>query len=330
MLDGRKRFIVASAMFVAVGSVGLHAATPAAADPNIDSAKQRVERLYNQAEKASERYNAARDQLGESQLRLTALSSDVARQQRVVAKMRKDVAALVVDQYQGHSLSTASQLMFSDSPQSFVDNLNAATSYDSQRGQVMKEYDVQLKRLTLRKAAADDQVAALGKTQKILLTEKKKINEKAAAAKKVLSTLQDKQRRALSASAAPSSVSTLPDVPASGRAGAAVKFALSKVGEQYVFGAAGPSAWDCSGLTMLAWAQAGVGLPHSSVAQMGSGRRVSESELQPGDLVFYYSPVHHVGIYIGNGMLVHAANPGAGVEVSPVSSMPYSGAVRPG
>ena len=81
---------------------------------------------------------------------------------------------------------------------------------------------------------------------------------------------------------------------------------------------------------MMAWAQAGVGLPHSSGAQMGSGSPVSQSSLQPGDLVFYYSPVSHVGIYIGNGQIVHAANPSSGVQVAGVFSMPFSGAVRPG
>ena len=82
------------------------------------------------------------------------------------------------------------------------------------------------------------------------------------------------------------------------------------------YGAAGPSAFDCSGLTMMSWAQAGVGLPHSSSAQYGSGPHVASSALQPGDLVFYYQPISHVGMYIGNGMIVHAANPSTGVVVS--------------
>ena len=81
---------------------------------------------------------------------------------------------------------------------------------------------------------------------------------------------------------------------------------------------------------MRAWGAAGVGLPHSSRAQRGYGTPVSSSQLQPGDLVFYYNPISHVGMYIGNGMIVHAANPGAGVRVSPLYSMPYVGAVRPG
>jgi cell wall-associated NlpC family hydrolase len=112
--------------------------------------------------------------------------------------------------------------------------------------------------------------------------------------------------------------------------GPAVAYAKSKIGNAYVYGAAGPSAFDCSGLTMAAWSQAGVSLPHSSSAQYSSGRHISESELQPGDLVFYYSPISHVGMYIGNGKIVNALNPGAGVVISGLHDMPYVGAVRPG
>jgi cell wall-associated NlpC family hydrolase len=105
---------------------------------------------------------------------------------------------------------------------------------------------------------------------------------------------------------------------------------MAQVGDAYVYGASGPDAYDCSGLTMASWAQAGVALPHSSSAQYSSGPQVPASALQPGDLVFYYSPISHVGMYIGNGMIVHAANPSTGVQVAGLYSMPFSGAVRPG
>jgi cell wall-associated NlpC family hydrolase len=119
-------------------------------------------------------------------------------------------------------------------------------------------------------------------------------------------------------------------VPASGRAQVAVDFALAQLGEPYSYGAEGPDSWDCSGLTMKAWAQAGVSLPRSSSAQIGVGTRVSKSQLQPGDLVFFYSPISHVGIYLGNGQVVHATHPGDVVSVDPMSYMPFSGATRPG
>ena len=339
MTDGRKRSTALAALLIAVGSLGLHAATPAAAEPNIDTVKQRVERLYEQAEKASERYNAAKEQLKASQVRLKALNADLSRQRRVVDDMRGEVATMVVDQYQGEGLSTASQVVFSSDAESFLDNLNAISSYNSQRGQVVREYGVQLKQLKLRKSAANDQVAALTKTREVLKDEKAKIDDQAAEAKALLGKLKEKQRlellrqqRLAAAQAAQAAPAPAPAVPAvsGGRGGAAVRYAMAQVGDAYVWGATGPSAYDCSGLTMMAWAQAGVGLPHSSSAQQGSGRRVPESDLQPGDLVFYYSPVHHVGMYIGNGQIVHAANPSSGVTVAGLHSMPYMGATRPG
>ena len=98
-----------------------------------------------------------------------------------------------------------------------------------------------------------------------------------------------------------------------------MQYALSQVGDRYVAAAAGPDSFDCSGLTMTAWRQAGVSLPHYSYSQWSSTRRIPLSEAQPGDLVFYFGgSVHHVGMYIGNGKMVHAANPGDGVIVSDV------------
>ena len=118
-----------------------------------------------------------------------------------------------------------------------------------------------------------------------------------------------------------------------GRAALAIQYALSQVGDRYVAAAAGPDSFDCSGLTLAAWRQAGVSLPHYSYAQFGQVRRISDSELQPGDLVFYFgSGAHHVGMYIGNGKMVHAANPRDGVEITdykgPWYGERYSGAGR--
>ena len=197
MNDGRKRSTALAILLIAVGSLGLHAATPAAAEPDIDTVKQRVDRLYEQAEKASERYNAARDQLKASEVRLKALNADLTRQRHVVKDMRDEVATMVVEQYQGEGLSTASQVVFSSDAESFLDNLNAISSYNSQRSQVVREYGVQLKQLKLRKSAADDQVAALTKTREVLKHEKAKIDDRAAKAKALLGKLKEKERQRL-------------------------------------------------------------------------------------------------------------------------------------
>ncbi len=118
-------------------------------------------------------------------------------------------------------------------------------------------------------------------------------------------------------------------VAPSGAAQVAVDTALAQVGDRYVWGAGGPDAFDCSGLTSYAYAAAGVALPHSSRSQSQMGRSVSRGELQPGDLIFFYSPVSHVAMYIGNGQMVHASTSSQPVKVASVDSMPgYNSARR--
>jgi cell wall-associated NlpC family hydrolase len=330
--NGRKRIAAIAATLISLMTalvvVGIGITIPtASAKPDLETVKKQVEKYDHLAEQASERYNDARVKLAETKTKLTALNADLDRQQQVVAQMRKQVATMVVDQYQGDALSTTSQVVLSNNPDAFLDNLNAVSAYNNQRGQVMKEFSTELDRLKLRKAAVQDEAKRLGALRDKMAAEKAEIDDKAAKAKALLDDLEAEARTKILSGGW---TGDLPGVSASGRAAAAVRFAMAQVGKAYVYGAAGPNAYDCSGLTMRAWGAAGVGLPHSSGAQQGSGMRVSESELRPGDLVFYYSPVSHVGMYIGNGLIVNALNPGAGVRVSGLHSMPYSGAVRPG
>ncbi len=327
MTDGRKRIASAVATLCITALSGtVLVATPTYADPSIGSVKSKVDTLYSQAETASQRYDQARSDMQQARVRLRALRADLARQQAKVDALRQQVAASVVDQYQGEALSSATQVLLSQDPAKFLDQLSSVSQYNDQRAEMMADFAVQAKQLQLRQEAAQRELQQIAATQKQLAADKAEIDKKAAAAKALLSRLQDR------ASAASRSSERVPlsNVPVSGRAGAAIQYALSKVGDAYVYGATGPNAFDCSGLTMMAWQQAGVSLPRTAQEQMGAGTPVSSSNLQPGDLVFYYSPVHHVGMYIGNGKIVHAANPSAGVEISPVFSMPYSGAVRPG
>jgi cell wall-associated NlpC family hydrolase len=113
------------------------------------------------------------------------------------------------------------------------------------------------------------------------------------------------------------------------RARTAINFALDQVGKAYLFGAAGPSAYDCSGLTMAAWERAGVYLPHNAARQWWSMPHVPRNHARPGDLVFYYGDIHHVGIYLGGGRVVHAPGYGQPVRVDSVSQAPIAGYGRP-
>jgi cell wall-associated NlpC family hydrolase len=309
------------AVLTALVTIGIGIAAPSAtAKPDLKSVKKQVAKLDRQAEAASERFNDAKVKLAETQTRLTALNADLGRQQRVVDGMRKEVATMVVDQYQGNALSTTSQVVLSSNPDKFLDNLNAVSAYNNQRGQVMREFSTQLSRLYLRKQAVKAEAKRLQHLKHQMGVEKVAIDKKAAKAQRLLRSLQPAVRATYYRTAARGYTGPLPAPPSNPRAAAAVKFALAQVGKRYSYGATGPNSYDCSGLTMRAWGAAGVSLPHSSGAQMGSGARVSESDLEPGDLVFYYSPVSHVGMYIGNGLMINAPTTGDVVREMPVFS----------
>jgi cell wall-associated NlpC family hydrolase len=329
VLNGRRRVsaaITAVLLAVAIGSVP---SSPAQAEPTIDQVKTRVDHLYHEAEQAQERYNDAKVELAELRKDLASLEADQGRQDSRLTEVREQVQDSIVSQYEGTSLSAVGQAVVSEDPSLFLSQLTTMSAYNDIQAQMFADYATELKALDIRRKATRDRESQIAALEKQLDKEQKAVDEKLAAAKEQLADLEEEERAALLASRG-GDVRLPSSVPASGRAAAAVSYAMAQVGDAYVYGAAGPNAFDCSGLTMMSWAQAGVGLPHSSSAQFGSGPHIPSSALRPGDLVFYYSPISHVGIYIGNGLIVHAANPGAGVRVAGVFSMPYSGAVRPG
>jgi cell wall-associated NlpC family hydrolase len=305
--------------------------SPASADPDISSVQARVDALYHQAEQASERYNQAKIELTSLKRDLGLLKSDQGRQDARLQQVRRQVQDSVIRQYEGQSIDAVGQVVVSRDPSRFLSQLATMSAYNDMQDQLYDSYTTELKSLGIRSDATAKRAAQVAGVERQLAADKATIDKKLAQARSLLGDLKAKQQQrqeVVSRSVTRTPVTT--SVPASGGAAAAVQFAMAQVGEAYVYGAAGPDAWDCSGLTMMAWAQAGVSLPHSSSAQYNSGPHIAESDLQPGDLVFYYSPISHVGMYIGNGMIVNAENPSVGVKVTSLHSMPYVGAVRPG
>ncbi|ABL82626.1 MULTISPECIES: C40 family peptidase [unclassified Nocardioides] len=327
MQNGRNRLITLLTGFALIAAVGFMPSSPASAEPDIDDVQARVDRLYLEAEQASERYNDAKLELKELQRDLGSLRADQERQDDRLDVVRQQVQDSVVRQYEGQNLSAVGQVVVSDDPEAFLSQLSTMSAFNDLQSQLFDDYATELKALGIRSDATEKRAGDVAALEKKLAAEKATIDKNLEAAESLLSDLKAQEREDILSRG---SLRVPSDVPVSGRAAAAVQYALAQVGDAYVYGAAGPNAFDCSGLTMMAWAQAGVALPHSSSAQYGSGPHIASSDLQPGDLVFYYSPISHVGIYIGNGMIVHAANPSTGVVVSSVFSMPYSGAVRPG
>jgi peptidoglycan DL-endopeptidase CwlO len=327
VFNGRKRLITALSALAMAAAVGLVPGS-AQAEPDIEDVEARVDRLYHEAEMASERYNDVRLELEELNQDLASIKADERRQDERLEAVRHQVQDSIVRQYQGQNLSAVGQIVVSDDPGAFMERLSTMSSFNDVQSQAFADYARELKALDIRSDATQRRANQVSELKAQLGKEKATIDEKVDEAESLLDRLEEEQREQMMASR--SDVRTPPSVPASGRAGAAVSYAMAQVGDAYAYGATGPDAYDCSGLTMASWAQAGVALPHSSSAQYSSGPQVPASALQPGDLVFYYSPISHVGMYIGNGMIVHAANPSTGVQTTGLYSMPYSGAVRPG
>ena len=240
--------------------------------------------------------------------------------------VRSQVAASVVAGYPGRTLTATAHVLLSDDPDAFLSPPTTVAERRDEQSRLMAD-----SALDYLEVAAQREVRRIDRTRDRLAVELAEIDEKAAVAGALLERWEERaETRAGRAAVRTAPEASPAAAPASGRTGAAVAYATAQVGKSYVWAAAGPSSFDCSGLTMAAWAQAGVSPPHSSQAQMGSGTPVSQSELQPGDLVVCYSPVVHVGMYIGNGQVVNALSPSSGIQVPDVNSMPYSGAVRPG
>ena len=341
--------------------IGLSAA-PASADSiqqQITAAQHQLDALDAQAEAATERYNAARIALAGAQRNATAAQHRLGAAQGKLASLRKAVSAFAIAAYTGDPLDSAGLSMQASDPQQFLDKLASlqaitnsqqqalaavtAAQHDEAAAQTTASAALKVQQASTQRMHDDrDQVlAAASKEQTILTTLKAKeaaliraAKARAAriAAQRAAAALAARAAAARAATAALQSqpVSTPVVTGGSGGASVAVQWAYRELGKPYVWGAAGPDSFDCSGLTQYVWAKAGVYLDHYTGSQWNEGRHVSQSELQPGDLVFFGGDLHHVGIYIGGGNMIEAPHTGANVRVSPYDRPDYAGAIRPG
>jgi peptidoglycan DL-endopeptidase CwlO len=334
---------------VVAGVIFIQTGADADPKPTLEQAKAQVAALQTKAADVGEAANDLRGQITAAQIRVKALQAGIAKQQVQVDAVKRQIGSLAVAGYQTSGMTTTAQLLLSTNPDQFLSQASTAQAFAGQQNSALRRFQAAEGKLTDLQASEQTELAALQAVQAQQDGLKKQVQANLDAAEKVLGKLSDaerdkiKQENAREAAKARDErptrggdrTSENPDdstpVPVSGRAGAAVQAAMNQLGDRYVWGASGPSEFDCSGLTMYAWGKAGVSLSHSSKAQYGEGRHVSRSDLRPGDLVFYGNPIHHVGMYIGNGRMVHAPNPGRPVKTDDIDYMSgYTGAVRPG
>ncbi|MFJ3515248.1 NlpC/P60 family protein [Streptomyces sp. NPDC090131] len=311
------------------------------ADPRPTPAqvKSEVDRLYEEAEAATERYNGAKEQADEAERALTGMREETARKTDQLNTARSALGTLAASQYRSGSLGTAVQLALASDPQQYLSQASFIARAGDRNAAGITTVRRRLDEVGKLREQAAGRLADLRSRQDELAGHKTVIEEKLTAAKNLLARLTAEERAAYEAQApggagaapaAPGPTGSTPPPPSDGsRAARAVAFAHSAIGKPYVWGATGPGSFDCSGLTQAAWRSAGVSLPRTTYTQINAGRRVSRDQLAPGDLVFFYSGVTHVGLYIGNGQMIHAPRPGSTVRSAPIDSMPWAGASRP-
>jgi cell wall-associated NlpC family hydrolase len=338
-----KRFARAARWFAAAGvltaALTLVPAGAGEAAPNLSlsQVKARVAQLENEAEVADEKANVADIQYQQTQRHLNQVQHQVAAQQARLDKLTAQMGAYAAAMYANGGIDPSVQLMLSDNPSDFLAQAASLDQVARLQDSAFRETKNAGLQLASTKAEVNQQLAKLAALKKTADANRADVNDKLAQAKALLSRLTAAQQRRLAAqqaarnaaasqssrssnsgsnSGSSSGGSTYNPPPAgSGRGAIAVAYAMAQVGKPYVYGASGPSAYDCSGLTMMAWASAGVSMPHSASMQYAMTARVSLSQLQPGDLVFFYSDIHHVGMYIGGGNFVNAENPSVGIRV---------------
>lgn len=318
---------------------GSASADPAGAATPADVARQ-VAALDLQAQLATEDYAEAQLALAEAQRRSDEVQARIAEERARYDQARGQLSSFVSTAYRRGSSNNLVALVTDSSPQSFLDRAASLDRIARSQADVLAAAATAKHRLADAEADAAREVVAAEAAAAKVEQDKQRIEATLREQRSILSRLQAEERArveaARAAATAPDRASrdrgTMPTYtgPASGRAAVAIQEAHAKMGSPYQWGAEGPNRFDCSGLTKWVWAKAGVSLPHSSRAQYAGGRKVSRAEVQPGDLIFRGNPIHHVGIYIGDGKMIAAPQTGDVVKVQPAFTSTYAGAVRPG
>ncbi|WP_431043863.1 NlpC/P60 family protein [Streptomyces sp. P1-3] len=322
--------------------------------------KAQVDRYHRQAEEVTERYNGARADAEAAHTAYEALQDEAARRTDRLNASRNALGSYATAQYRSGAVAPGLQLALSSSPEDYLDRASLADRAGSRQGAAVARLIRQIRGLKQVRTEASGKLSELNRSREALARHKRTIEKKLDAAEALLDRLTAKQRAKLLAESGGGDLTghgdavgggtgggdgrgghqphadrgtargtRTPVTPPTGRAALAVSYAYGALGKPYVWGATGPSGYDCSGLAQAAWRAAGVDLPRTTYTQITTGTRVPRSELAPGDLVFFYSGVSHVGLYIGGGKMIHAPRPGAPVRIAPIDEMPFAGAARP-
>lgn len=300
-------------------------AAPAAhaSNPGLNAILAKASALSQQIDTLSNQYDGLKIQLAQARSEAAIAKENAKRDQAILGQDQGSIGAIAVENYMTGGINPALELLQSSSPQSLLDRASIMTQIEHENG-------AKIGLVAAAEGAAQRAVAAAAQQQ-----QRAKLLAAEMAAK--VAVIQKKEnffngKAYMQAEAIFQRTGKYPinpsQIPGDSIGVQALKAALTRIGSPYVWGAAGPTAFDCSGLVVWAYAQVGISLMHFTGDLWNEGEHVSKSELAPGDLVFFFADLGHVGIYIGNGLMVDAPTFGQNVQVQPVFWNAYVGAVR--
>ncbi|MDQ1008889.1 cell wall-associated NlpC family hydrolase [Streptomyces sp. V4I23] len=343
-------------------------AAPSDPKPSVEEVQKKVDDLYRQAGSATQEYNKAKEATAEKRREVDTLFEEAATRAEKLNESRRALGAYAAAQYRTGAVTPTAALLFADSPQAYFDQTQLMDRMTDQQRTAVTDYETRRAAAAKQRAEATKRLESLTDSQQALRISKEKVQTKLAEARTLLSKLTaeekarlaaierekeaEARRRAEAKAKAEAEARARAEAEAerqrqesdqppletgtgtgddayATRADEVLAFARAQIGKPYVWGATGPSSYDCSGLTQAAWKAAGVDLPRTTWDQVEVGQRVATADLLPGDLVFFYDDISHVGIYIGDGKMIHAPKPGENVREESIYYMPIYGSVRP-
>jgi cell wall-associated NlpC family hydrolase len=317
---------------------GTTPAPPAGKD--LQKVREKLDKLYHDAAVATDAYNAAEEQTRKQSAQIVALARKIVDGQKKLDELKDQAGAAARAQYRNGGLPPTAQFLLSGDPQQVLDGAGTVLNGERAAKKLLTETTRVQEQLQQYADDASAQWEKLEANRKEKAASKKKIKKQIAAAEKLESQLEKKQRERLAtleqqaayeAQTAWLDTGVLKAIKskASAPGKKAVAFATSQLGKPYVWGAEGPGSFDCSGLTSQAWASAGHPIPRTSQEQWKQLEHVAVKDMRPGDLIIYFGDASHVAMYIGDGAIIHAPRPGRWVTIAGAGSMPILGVVRP-
>lgn len=339
--------LATGAAYAAPGAPGAPAAPAAPAAPlpqpggkSLEQVRKEIEELYRQAGTATDAYNLAEAEAKAQSDKIVEIANLVVAGQERITTLKSRAGAAARAQYRSGGLPPGAQLALSDSPGQFLDGAERLRQGEKATSDLLSELGRTQSDLQRYAQEAATRWQTLEANRIKQEDSKKQVEEKIKAAEELESKLEAEEKARLiqleqeaqyQAQKAWLSTGAMKDVngKATDAGKRAVQFATAQIGKPYVWGAEGPGSFDCSGLTSQAWLAAGRGIPRTSQEQLRLLPKVALKDMRPGDLIIYFDDASHVGMYVGDGAMVHAPRPGRNVTMAGAGSMPIKAVVRP-